>query len=431
MAVRIASVEPGSPAHRSGIRSGDYLVEINGQPVHDRLDAQFFLHDERVLLSIRNARGRLKQHEIEKAYEDDAGLRLPPLRPRTCRNRCIFCFVDQLPRGMRKSLYLKDEDYRLSFLQGSYVTLTGLREGELDRIVQQRLSPLYLSVHSTDQAIRRHLLGREDIPDITGIIERLAQGRIEMHSQVVLCPGINDGEVLRQTVEDLARYFPALQTVAVVPVGLTRHRRHLYHLKPVTAEYAQRLLDVIAGWQRTYHRTMNSVFVHPADEFYLLAGREIPAAERYGDFEQLENGVGMVRKFLDQLEERQRHFPRSLSRPRAITIVTGRLAASFLGPALIDRLSRIGKLTVHLRAIENKLFGRAITVSGLLTGGDIVKSLRAHPVQGTVLLPPNCLNDQGVFLDDLTPRDVAEQLGLEVIVTDRNDPLRSLERVLS
>ncbi len=431
MAVRIASVEPGSPAHRSGIRSGNYLVEINGQPVHDRLDAQYLLHDERVLLSIRNARGRLKRHEIEKAYEDDAGLRLPPLRPRTCRNHCIFCFVDQLPHGLRKSLYLKDEDYRLSFLQGSYVTLTDLKEGELDRIIQQRLSPLYISVHSTDQAIRRHMLGRKDVPDITGIIERLAQGRIEMHSQVVLCPGINDGEMLRQTVGDLVRYFPALRTVAVVPVGLTRHRRHLYPLKPVTIETARRLLDTIAGWQRAYRRTLGSVFVHAADEWYLLAGREIPAAESYGDFEQLENGVGMVRQFLDRFEGRYRHFPQSLSRPRAITIVTGRLAASFLGPTLVDRLSRIGNLTVHLRAIDNRLFGRSVTVSGLLTGGDIVNSLRAHPVQGTVLLPPNCLNEQGVFLDDLTPGDVAEQLGREVIVTDRHEPLRSLERVLA
>jgi putative radical SAM enzyme (TIGR03279 family) len=431
MAVRIASVEPGSPAEQSGIRSGQYLVEINGQRVHDLLDAQFLLHDEQVLLSVRKAGGRLSHHEIHKAYEDDAGLRLPPIRPRTCRNHCIFCFVDQLPRGLRRNLYLKDEDYRLSFLQGSYVTLTDLGEEELDRIVRQRLSPLYLSVHSTDESVRQHMLGRENIPGITGIIDRLAQGRIEMHGQVVLCLGINDGQTLSHTVQDLARFYPAMRSVAVVPVGLTRHRRHLYPLKPVTAGAAHQLLDTIEDWQKRYRRKLGSVFVHAADELYLLAGRDVPEAVHYEEFGQLENGVGMVRQWLDRFEIRQRAFPKGLPRSKTITIVTGQLAARLLEGTLVNRLSRIEKLTVHLRAVDNHLFGGGVTVSGLLSGGDIIKCLQAHPAEGTVLLPPNCLNQQGVFLDDLGPRDVADRLGLEVVVADRNDPLGSIVKVLS
>jgi len=431
MALRIASVKPGSPADRCGIRSGQDLVEINGQPVHDRLDAKFLLHDERVLLSIRDSGGRLRRHEIQKDYQDDAGLNLPPIRPRTCRNRCIFCFVDQLPRRLRKSLYLKDEDYRLSFLQGSYVTLTDLTEDEIDRIVRQRLSPLYLSVHSTDQAVRKKLLGREKIPDITRIIERLSRGNIYMHAQVVLCPGINDGGILSRTVEDLSGFFPAVVSVAVVPVGLTGHRRRLYPLHPVTREQAGRLIETIENWQERYRREIGSVFVHAADELYLLAHRPVPKADRYEGFEQLENGVGMIRQWLDRFDERQKDFPLSLPRPRTVTIVTGRLAASLIERTLADRLSRVEGLTVHLRAVDNRLFGGGVTVSGLLAGGDIIEELQIHPAGGTVLLPPNCLNDQGFFLDDLTPGDLADRLDLEVIACDRNDPLRSLEKVFS
>ena len=431
MALRITSVEPGSPADRCGIRSGQYLVEVNGQVVHDRLDAQFLLHDEQVILSVRGRSGQIRQHEIRKDYQDDAGLNLPPIRPRTCRNRCIFCFVDQLPRGLRKSLYLKDEDYRLSFLQGSYVTLTDLKENEIDRIVSQRLSPLYLSVHSTDPAVREKLLGRRDIPAITGIIEQLARGNICMHTQVVLCPGINDGEILERTITDLAGFHPAVASVAVVPVGLTAHRHRLHPLRPVTEEQAGRLLVSIESWQERYKREIGSVFVHAADELYLLAGRPVPEAGCYEGFEQLENGVGMVRQWLDRFEERQKEFPRSLPRPRTVTIVTGRLAAPLIERTLADRLSQIEGLTVHLRTIDNRLLGGGVTVSGLLAGGDIIRELQAHSTEGVVLLPPNCLNEEGFFLDDLTPADVAARLKLEVIAADRDDPLRCLEKVFT
>lgn len=431
MALRITSVEPGSPAHRSGIRDGHSLVEINGQPVHDRLDAQFFLHDERVVLTVQDQQGRLRKHEICKDYQDDAGLNLPPIRPRTCRNRCIFCFVDQLPRGLRKSLYLKDEDYRLSFLQGSYVTLTDLTGEEIDRIIRQRLSPLYLSVHSTDREIREKLLRRKKIPDIMGIIEQLARSRIQMHTQVVLCPGINDGEILRRTVEDLAGFFPAVRSVAVVPVGLTGHRQGLYPLQPVTRQQAGRLIESIESWQERYRDEIGLFFVHAADELYLLAGRPVPEAGRYEGFEQLENGVGMIRQWLDRFEESQKDFPRSVPRPRTITVVTGYLAAPLIQQTLVDRLSRVKGLTVHLQVVENRLFGGGVTVSGLLAGEDIIQALQTRPAGDMVLLPPNCLNEQGFFLDDLTPENLAERLELEIVVTDRNDPLGNLEKVFS
>ena len=431
MAVRIESVDPGSPADRSGIRPGHDLVEVNGQAVRDRLDAQFLLHDERVVLTVRDDGGQIRRHEIDKDYEDDAGLTLPPIHPRRCRNRCIFCFVDQLPRGLRESLYLKDEDYRLSFLQGSYVTLTDLTGDEIDRIIRQRLSPLYLSVHSTDQAVRMKMLGREDIPDITGIIERLARGRIRMHTQVVLCPGINNGKLLERTVTDLAGFFPQVASAAVVPVGLTGHRRRLYPLRPVSAEQAVSLIGRIEGWQERYRREFGSVFVHGADELYLLSGRPVPEADRYEGFEQLENGIGMVRQWLDRFEKRENEFPRSLAQPRTVTIITGRLAEPLISRTLADRLSRVEGLTVHLRAVENRLFGGGVTVSGLLAGRDIVEDLQTRPVEGMVLLPPNCLNEEGLFLDDLTPGDLAGRLGLEVIATDRNDPLRSLKKVFA
>jgi putative radical SAM enzyme (TIGR03279 family) len=263
------------------------------------------------------------------------------------------------------------------------------------------------------------------------MIDRLAQGGIRMHAQVVLCPGINDGEVLQRTVQDLARSYPAVQSVAVVPVGLTRHRQQLYPLRPVTAESAVMLLDVIEGWQQKYYRRMGSVFVHPADELYLLAQRSVPERNRYETFPQIENGVGMVRQFLDRFDQWQRALPQRLSNPQALTIVTGRLAAPLIEQTLVERLSKIKKLNINLRVVVNRLFGSTITVSGLLAGGDIIEHLRQHPAEGIILLPPNCLNEQGIFLDDLSPFDVAAQLDREVVVADRREPFRSLEKVLS
>jgi putative radical SAM enzyme (TIGR03279 family) len=293
------------------------------------------------------------------------------------------------------------------------------------------LSPLYISVHSTDEQVRRRLLGRDDIPNITETISRLARGNIQMHCQLVICPGFNDGSVLARSVHDLARCFPAVQSVAVVPVGLTGHRNGLHPLKPMGVDLAKRLLKEIEGWQWSYRKTMGIGFVYPADEVFLLAGQSIPSEEYYDNFHQLENGVGMTRQFLDCFEKHQLHYPRGLPRPASVTIVTGQLAAPVLRQTLVKRLLGIENLEVQLRVVPSRFFGGEVTVSGLLTGRDILHSLSQPPASGMLILPPNCLNEDGLFLDDLSPRDVEKELGLPIRISPRTDPLRALEEVWS
>ncbi|MBI4552630.1 MAG: DUF512 domain-containing protein [Candidatus Latescibacteria bacterium] len=412
--MRIQSVEPESLAEQAGLRSGDRLMKINGARVRDSLDYQYWSCDSDLALDVLRADGKREQVHIDKAPDEDLGLNLiePPYQ--ACANKCIFCFIHQLPKGLRKSLYFQDEDVRLSFLFGNYVTLAFASDAYIERIIVQRLSPIYVSVHTTDPALRRMMLGTEKAKDILPIIQRLAEGGILIETQVVLCPEINDGPALRRTVDDLARFFPAVESISIVPVGLTDHRQGLHPLNPVTPEYARRMIDIVEGWQAELRAQLGKALVYLSDEWYLMSGTPLPPPEAYDEFPQIENGVGMVRRFMEEMGRQTRRLPRSLPERRRITLVTGVLAQDLIRDALVAPLNRVANLDAQLVVVENDFFGHGITVSGLLVGRDIVRALQERDVGSTVYLPPNCVNDDGLFLDGMTLDTISTAVGAPV-----------------
>ena len=355
---------------------------------------------------------------FSNAEAEDLGLEFDPIRFRRCGNRCIFCFVDQNPPGVRPSLRVKDEDFRLSFLYGNYVALTRVTRADLDRIVGQRLSPLYVSVHAADPDVRRFLFGLKQDDGLFEKLEFLAGRGIVIHAQIVLCPGINDGEVLVRTLGRLAAFHPALRSTAVVPVGLTRHRKGLPDLVPVDTAGVSKTLREVSRLQRGYVKKFGEPFVYLADEFYLLAGKPVPRAGHYRDFWQKDNGVGMVRAFLDEFEEDRRQFPKSLPEKNRFVLATGVLAGPILERSVVPRLNRIRNVKAEVKVVPNRFFGESVTVSGLLIAGDIARAVEKDQGDFTLLVPANALNAEGRFLDDAT----AESLGRRI-----RRPVRVLE----
>lgn len=413
--MKIIEVEKGSIGERAGLIGGDELVTINDHPVHDPIDYTYYMSDDTLLLQIQR-NGQTFDVQVEKDPYENLGLRLEPMSFKSCGNHCVFCFIDQLPTGMRPPLYFKDEDYRLSFLHGSYITLTGISKGELDRIREQRLSPLYISVHTTDPLLRQKVIRGKDVVNIMDRIEYLTEANIELHTQVVLCPGINDGRHLERTIGDLSRFYPRVRSLAVVPVGLTKHRQGLYHLQGVDATYARSIIDTLGQRQMDFRRTLGETFLHIADEFYLKSGADIPQSEWYDDFPQVENGVGMVRQFLDVLHERKNELPAGLDVPLEVTLVTGTSAYQFINRDVVPVLTEIENLRIEAHPVTNTFFGSSVTVSGLLTGTDIMKTIEDHEAQGPVLLPPNCLNEDGLLLDDVTLDEMEKKLRRPVLL---------------
>ncbi len=427
--VVVASVRRRSPAAVAGLYAGDRIVAINGTPLRDAIDFQFYAADDRLRLTVeRDDHARRVQVTRQGS---DLGLELVPPRPRdiaTCANKCVFCFIHQNPRGLRKSLYVKDDDFRLSFLHGNYITLSDLDEAALERIEAQRLSPLYISVHATDPSLRHALLGRpRHGAEILPRMERLARAGIRMHAQIVLCPDWNDGGHLERTVVDLERLHPHVTTTAIVPVGLTRHRERLPELRLLTADEARRLVVTIEQWQQRCLATLGSRFVFAADEIYLQAQAPLPEADAYEGFPVAEDGIGLVRRFEDELG-------RALGRvgpvrtPRRVTVVTGALYGPRLERWLSPLVSR--GVDAHVVSVPNDFFGRTITVAGLLTGQDIQRHLAGLDRLGDeVLVPAVAVRDgDGVFLDDVTPADLARDLGVPVRVVEPS--ARALLRAL-
>ena len=414
--VVVAAVRPRTPAAAAGLRAGDRVLAINGHALRDAIDFQFHGGDERLALSVDRG-GVPVTMRLVRRVGAELGVELEAPRAAeiaTCANKCVFCFIHQLPKGMRKSLYVKDDDFRLSFLHGNYITLTDLDESELDRIVEQRLSPLYVSVHATDPALRWELLGRPRVTaEILPRLERLAKAGIRMHAKIVLCPGLNDGAHLERTVRELAPLHPHVVTTAVVPVGLTRHRERLPALRTLTDDEARELTVRVAAWQHEFFERLGSRFVFLGDEVYLQAGVPLPEADAYEGFAVAEDGIGLVRRFEDGVA-RVVGRRRAVGRARPVTLVSGALYA----PRLERLVAAIPGAAARVAAVPNHFFGGSVSVAGLLTGQDIARHLAMLPDLGEeVVVPAVALRDRdGVFLDDMTPADLAAAVGVPVRV---------------
>ena len=416
--VKVLSVASRSAAHAAGLHAGDVVTGIDRAPITDFLDFYLASFGPEHAMTVRRG-GRRREIAISRGSSDDLGIEIETGRVTPCNNRCVFCFVDQLPRGLRPALYVKDEDYRLSFLHGNYLTLTNLRPKDEVRITEHHLSPLYVSVHATDEAARARLLGRAPREAILKTLKRLAARGTRFHAQVVVVPGLNDGVCLDRTLEDLLDPGHGLLSVAVVPVGLTRHRKGLAPVRPVTQAGARAALDQVARHNRAARKLTGRGFVYASDELFILAGRPIPAARYYDDFPQMENGVGLARNFLGQVAAL---VPSASLRGRRLALVTGVLARPF-----VDRLSakllRSG-VEASVIPVENRLFGPSVTVSGLVAGRDVLKTLAAlhalktAPGYDAVVLPPDMVNSNGVTLDDFSIRDLARRAGAPVVVAE-------------
>ena len=413
----VKKVEAGSIAEELGIEPGDRLLAIDGQEIEDIFDYQFYEESEELLLLIEKADGEQWELEIEKDADESLGISFGEGlmdEYRSCRNRCIFCFIDQMPPGMRDTLYFKDDDSRLSFLQGNYITLTNMSDHDVERIVRYRLEPINISFHTTNPELRCRMLHNRFAGDALKKVDILYQGGIEMNGQIVLCRGVNDGEELERTIRDLTKYLPLLKSVSVVPVGLTRFREGLYPLEPFTREEAREVLRVIHRWQKKIYEEYGIHFIHAGDEWYLLAEEEVPEEERYDGYLQLENGVGMLRLLFNEFEEGMERLGDG-DRSGEISAATGKLAYPYIR-RMADRIQeRYPGVKVHVYCIRNDFFGERITVSGLITGQDIIAQLKGKEVGSRLLLPCNMLKaDEDVFLDDITVKEVSDALQVPV-----------------
>ena len=413
----VETVEKDSIARELGIEPGDRLISINGQEIEDIFDYQYYVEDEELLLLIEKPDGEQWELEIEKDADESLGIGFGAGlmdEYRSCCNRCIFCFIDQMPPGMRDTLYFKDDDSRLSFLQGNYVTLTNMSEHDIRRIIKYRLEPINISFQTTNPELRCRMLHNRFAGDALKKVDLLYQGGIEMNGQIVLCKGVNDGEELERSIRDLTRYLPLLRSVSVVPVGLTKFRDGLYPLEPFTKEEARQVLEIIHRWQKKIYEEYGLHFIHAGDEWYLLAEEEVPEEERYDGYLQLENGVGMLRLLFNEFEDAFRQ-QKGDQRSAELSVATGKLAYPYIR-RMAERIEeRYPGVKIHVYCIRNDFFGERITVSGLITGGDIIAQLKGKRLGSRLLLPCNMLKaDEDVFLDDLTVKEVSDALQVSV-----------------
>lgn len=417
--MKITNVEPNSIAEELGFQPNDELLEINGKRVADAIDYRFYEHDADISVKIARS-GEVTIYDIEKDEGERLGIDFEDFKILACGNDCIFCFVDQNPKGLRRQVYFRDGDYRLSFMYGNYTTMTNAGPAILRRIIQQRLSPQYISVHVTDYEIRKLMMGLRKNDLILEKIKLLHDNGIDMHTQIVLCPGLNDGAVLERTVHDLYRFNKHVISLAIVPVGLTDHRFGLYELKKVDAQYANALLDVVEKWQSQFRNEIGRAFVYCSDEFHIVAGREIPNEAYYDGFPQTENGVGLVRSFLMEFEKQAKRFPKRLSSKKKLTLATAELPYPVLQQSIQPTLRKIKNLEVATELVPNVLFGRSVTVAGLLSGKCVVSSLQGKELGDLLLLPPDVLNNEDLLLDDMTIPQLEDVLSVPVMVFDGN-----------
>lgn len=410
--MKIVGIDKDSPLYGK-IAPGAELVSVNGHQVADHLDFQFHNTEDIVRLQIID-RDQKREFIIDDPTCGDLGLIFEDAKIRVCSNKCIFCFVHQQPKGMRRSLYIKDDDYRFSFTHGNYVSLSGMSEADFKRIIAMRLSPLYISVHTTDDDLRPFMFGNRRLEPIMPQLKRLIDGGIRLHTQAVIVPGVNDGIHLEKTIEDLATLSPGVDSVAIVPVGLTRYRERLPKLRTFTSDESATTIDLVESYHDEFLDRLGTRFAWPSDEFFLKAGRAIPPFGYYEEMPQFENGVGMVRQFLVDFNRRKRYLPDRIKRPLRIDIVSGRLAGPSIESDIMPRIRAIKKLSANLTIVDNRFWGKSVTVTGLLTGGDIVRAVKNSEAD-IILLPPNCINTDELFLDDMSLDDFKSAVGRPVV----------------
>ncbi len=413
----VKEVEQFSIADELGIEPGDKLISINDNEIEDVFDYHYYVNDEELVLLIEKPDGEQWELEIEKDYDEDLGITFEQGlmdEYRSCHNKCMFCFIDQLPKGMRDTLYFKDDDSRLSFLQGNYITLTNMSDHDVDRIVKYHLEPINISFHTTNPELRCKMLHNRFAGDALKKIDKFYEGGIQMNGQIVLCKGVNDGAELERSISDMSKYLPNLQSVSVVPVGLTKFREGLYPLEPFTKEDAENVLEIIERWQEKIYAEHGMHFIHASDEWYILAGRELPEESRYDGYLQLDNGVGMIRLLMEEFDEAMEELEGD-DREIEISMATGVLAYDYL-KMLVDKLTeKFPNVKVHLYKIINHFFGENITVAGLITGQDLMAQLKDKELGSCLLLPCNMLRSgEEVLLDDVTLSDIKESLQVEV-----------------
>lgn len=409
----VKSLMPGGIGEELGIEPGDKLLAINGNEIQDVFDYYYYEESEQLLLLIEKPDGEEWELEIEKDEDESLGIEFDQSlmdEYRSCRNKCMFCFIDQMPKGMRETLYFKDDDSRLSFLQGNYITLTNMSDHDVERIVKYRLEPINISFQTTNPELRCKMLHNRFAGEALKKVDILYRGQIEMNGQIVLCKGVNDGEELERTIRDLTGYLPYLKSVSIVPVGLTKYRDGLYPLEPFTKEDAREVLSVIHRWQEKIYQEHGIHMIHAGDEWYVLAEEEVPEEERYDGYLQLENGVGMMRLLFNEVQEALSAVTGD-ERQREISLATGRLMYPYIGKILEEIRKKFPNITTHLYAIRNDFFGERITVSGLITGKDLTGQLKGQPLGERLLLPCNMLKiGEPVFLDDFTLEEVENSL---------------------
>ena len=416
----IEKVSPGSIGEQAGITAGDRLLSINDLPVDDMLDYQFLTSDMEFTLLIEKADGDQWEIEIEKDFDEDLGLQFEGFvfdRMKRCRNKCVFCFIDQLPDNMRSTLYTKDDDYRYSFWYGNFITLTNLSEEDWQKIITMRLSPLYISVHSMDPAIRVEMMKNPAAADIKAQLQRLLAADIMIHTQIVLCPGINDGEILKNTIEELSSLYPGVQSIGIVPVGLTGHRHDLAPLRSFEQKELEEIIALVDGCQKRFREEFDWGLVYLADEFYLAAGQSLPEDYYYDDYSQIENGIGLSRILLDEFSELEGDLPRR-SEPRQVYLLTGESAVPVMD-VIRHRLNQIEGLAVEVLPVKNSYFGGGVSVTGLLTGSDIVEGLGRDYEGKNIIIPEVVFKDgQEVFLDNAGLSEIAAQTGANFLIVD-------------
>ena len=407
----ISSVKHGSLAEAAGIKAGESLLTVNGSSLRDIIDLSFLLADEQVVLKLAGADGTEREITIDKRIDEDLGLEFESAvfdKVTTCYNKCVFCFVDQMIPGMRKGLYVRDDDYRLSFLYGNFITLTNMKDEDFDRIIQTHMSPLYVSVHATDPEVRCAMMNNRFAGELMAKLKRLFDAGITVHTQIVCCPGYNDGDVLKRTYADLRALAPMVETMAVVPVGLTKNRAHLTPLRLFTPEEAREIVTMVTEWQQECRQSLGKSFVYLGDEFYILAGMPLPQADWYDGFPQLENGIGLSRNFLEEWQEANKIAP--VKGEVNSVIPVGTSAFKVLQPLIEDFNAKTG-MQHRLISVENEFFGNTVNVTGLLCGNDILNAVKGAE---SIILPEVVLNSDDLFLDDMSYAEFCKAAGAPV-----------------